>query len=350
MKNILLINLLNLTYSNITNFNNTTTKGSGLSTGIGTSADNFFKGTSPNGTTTITNINEGQEKEGTTKATIGKGNITIAGNEVSKTNNNLDLIRDLNRDTNNTQQITKDMITGALNNTLEIDNRVFTIDGWKSVYGDVVNTPMNAWNATKGALKDTKLTLDISSDLLGAIPLSPVWVSRKLTEMTGIPPHPLPSFGIGDEVMGQATIKRDKNNKPDPVDKNGNKIIYQETGNGGFKSDNNLLFKTLYTVLPGGKAATDQHDILMNKYGIDSNLGLAGTILPSFAATYYGVVGTILDTKNYSSNASKIKESYNNSVPNGSIVINNQTGSIKVKFNPDPNFNYKDINVIRGKR
>ena len=121
------INTGSLTYSDITNFNTTTTKGSGLSTGIGTSADSFFKGTSPNETTSITHINEESEKEGITRATIGNGSITIANNNINdiKDTEGNNPYQNLNRDTNNTQQITKDMITGAANNTLEIDNRVF---------------------------------------------------------------------------------------------------------------------------------------------------------------------------------------------------------------------------------
>ena len=61
MYTIFSINTETLTYSDINNLNTTTTKGSGLSTNIGTSSDNFFKGISPNGTTSITHINEGNK-------------------------------------------------------------------------------------------------------------------------------------------------------------------------------------------------------------------------------------------------------------------------------------------------
>ena len=148
----------------------TTTKGSGLSTNIGTSSDNFFKGISPNGTTSITHINEGQEKEGTTRATIGNGNITIANKEVNQENNNLDLIRDLNRNIDNSQEITKDMITGVANNTIEIDNRVITPSGWKSIYSDVRNAPGNLLNATAGAMSEAEEIAEFGREKLEKIP------------------------------------------------------------------------------------------------------------------------------------------------------------------------------------
>ena len=135
-----------LTYSDIINFNNTTTKGSGLSTGIGTSADNFFKGTNPNGTTTITHTNEGSEKEGITRATIGNGNITIANKEVSQENNNLDLIGNLNRNVDSSQEIAKDMITGALDRSVTVDNRLFTKDGREDIVDDFKNFIDNTYN------------------------------------------------------------------------------------------------------------------------------------------------------------------------------------------------------------
>ena len=73
----------------------------------------------------------------------------------------------LNRDIVKTQEITKDTITGALNFTTTIDNRIFTAAGWKSIGKDHDNLGKNL------------LTSNIAlSDLVGAVPGSPIWASR----------------------------------------------------------------------------------------------------------------------------------------------------------------------------
>ena len=66
---------------------------------------------------------------------------------------------------NNSNEITKDMVTGAANNTLEIDNRVFTPSGWKSVYGDVVNVPKNLKQYVIGASRDVDRVVETTYDI-----------------------------------------------------------------------------------------------------------------------------------------------------------------------------------------
>ena len=92
----------------------------------------------PKGSVTIALQNEGYEKNQTTKATVGAGTITTGsnlvlnfdanGNLLSKTGgttlaNNDPTLAGLNRDVTNTQEITKDTITGALNVNTTIDLR-----------------------------------------------------------------------------------------------------------------------------------------------------------------------------------------------------------------------------------
>ena len=307
------LNTGSLTYSDLNDFYREETKGYNFGTSVGgDKTDQNKTNLHPQGSTTIGLTHTGQEKEQITRATIGLGNITIA--------NNSD-ISNLNRDVDNSQEITKDIITGALNGSMTIDNRVFTSDGRSSIANDFKNLPDNAIIATEGALSDAKLIFDTSADILGAIPLSPVWVSRKLTEETGIPPHPFPSFGIGDEVMGRASLERDMENKPVP-DKGYLNRYTQVEGANDFGADTNPVFRFLYATIPGAKAATDEHDIKMKNE--DSHVKLALTIVPSFAATYYGIIGTILDTKNYGTNYNKIKESYNNGIRPNSVIRNPQ--------------------------
>ena len=76
--------------------------------------------TTVNGTTSVSLKHTGNDKEQITRATIGKGVIEVAqGSDLTG----------LNRDTSKAQEITKDMTTGALDTTANIDNRVFTEEG-----------------------------------------------------------------------------------------------------------------------------------------------------------------------------------------------------------------------------
>ncbi|MGN0929306.1 MAG: hypothetical protein ACI4N3_01560 [Alphaproteobacteria bacterium] len=102
---------------------------------------------------------KGSEKEQITHATIGSGNITVGG----ETNSDLE---GLNRDVERAQEITKDKITGALDGSMTIDNRVFSGEGWRSiiedhtnlvgntltVLGDIWNLPNTMIGATIGAI------------------------------------------------------------------------------------------------------------------------------------------------------------------------------------------------------
>ena len=69
---------------------------------------------------------KGSEKEQITHATMGSGNITVGGES------NPDL-EGLNRDVSVAQEITKDKITGALDGSMTIDNRVFSGEGWNDI-------------------------------------------------------------------------------------------------------------------------------------------------------------------------------------------------------------------------
>jgi len=73
-----------------------------------TSNENGFGLSASTGSTTLTAKDTGEEKKQTTHATIGQGNITVGGED------NPELAK-LNRDTDKAQEITKDIITGALN-------------------------------------------------------------------------------------------------------------------------------------------------------------------------------------------------------------------------------------------
>jgi len=72
--------------------------------------------TAPKGSTTIGLNSSGQETEQLTKATMGQGTVTNA-------------IDNTNRDINNTQEITRDQVTGMLDGSVTVDHRLLSESG-----------------------------------------------------------------------------------------------------------------------------------------------------------------------------------------------------------------------------
>ena len=195
-----------LTYSDIKDTYYTETKGNGFNTTIGTDPDKGKANIAPMGSTTITMKDTGEEKEQTTKATIGNGKITIANKNIEdiKDAEGNNLYADLNRDVTNSQEITKDLITGALDGSVTIDNRLLfgfieqnvyerdengkiirdkdgkaivktdangnpiTTNGYQSIYSDVKNFGTNTAGALVGAtgtiINTAKITYDTIAD------------------------------------------------------------------------------------------------------------------------------------------------------------------------------------------
>ena len=73
-----------------------------------------------NGSTTVGLNSSEQETEQLTKATMGQGTVTNATDTT-------------NRDINNTQEITRDQVTGMLDASVTVDHRLLTEDGRKEI-------------------------------------------------------------------------------------------------------------------------------------------------------------------------------------------------------------------------
>ena len=196
-----------LDYKDINDFHIEETKGGGFSTSLGTDPDKGKANIAPSGSTTISMKNTGSEKEQITRATIRNGNITIANNNIEdiKDSEGNNLYQNLNRDVNNSQEITKDQITGALDGSVTIDNRILlgfieqnvyerdektgeilkdengnaivkrdsngnpvTTNGYQSIYSDVRNFGTNTAGALVGAtgtvINTVKTTYDTITD------------------------------------------------------------------------------------------------------------------------------------------------------------------------------------------
>ena len=110
-------------------------------------------------TTTISAQDSGHRMEGETRATIGGGNVTVG-------DQNLDDHADfasLNRDVSESQVVTLDQQTGALNASMTVDNRMFSVKGWGEIAGQHKNLGRN-WQLTAAGLE--KDAQRISTDLV----------------------------------------------------------------------------------------------------------------------------------------------------------------------------------------
>lgn len=138
---------LELAYNDIHDFNTSSETGFGINSGIGGNRTDMGEyNLHPSGSTTIGMTNKDSTTEQTTHATIGAGNITVGGD----TNPEL---AGLNRDVDNSQEITRDEITGALDGSVTVDNRVFTESGrdqiadqHENLVDNIDQTLKDAWN------------------------------------------------------------------------------------------------------------------------------------------------------------------------------------------------------------
>ena len=155
-----------------------TETGFGVSTSIGISTNKEKTNLHPNGETSLTLKDKVYNKEQITRATIGKGVIEVAqGSDLTG----------LNRDTSKAQEITKDMTTGTLDTTANIDNRVFTSEGRADIVKQHENLGENLSQIGNG-LRNNIITKTIENTITGDKSLSEnfydyVEQDRQMTEL-----------------------------------------------------------------------------------------------------------------------------------------------------------------------
>jgi len=165
----------------------------GLNVGQGTDKQEATK--YPKGSLSIGATASGYDKEQQTKATIGKGQIIVDGKEQTEQD-----LAGLNRAITNTQEITKDEITRALNIDTTIDLRLFSRAGQKDIINDIKNSPRNTKQMGKNIVKDIKQTSGVLSNVLDKIVETD---RKKLKEM---------ETKISKEMLKMTTDKKTKDN------------------------------------------------------------------------------------------------------------------------------------------
>lgn len=86
--------------------------------------------------TTVGANYSGHDKEQTTKATLGNGSVIVGGKDISEH----EALADVNRDINNSQEITKDQERGGLDANVTVDHRLVTEEGRQDIAQDIQDT------------------------------------------------------------------------------------------------------------------------------------------------------------------------------------------------------------------
>lgn len=302
----------------LNNRDNNSQTGFGFSTSTGSDPKGGNDGT-PKGTTSVTVTDMGSEKEGATHATIGKGNIEVAdGSDTS----------DVNRDISKTETITKDEITGALDATVKIDNRIFTEAGREDIAKDLIEYPDNIRDASGNLVQAGQNTSDsLEKGFFNDNVLKPL-------------------LGLYNSVVGTpgGVIGAFDENRSD-IYVNGEKVpteAVQEV----LKEYQNYLVNGVLTSEGDAKKISSEFDIAVRynpSYGLigDSFEALMGKILNGNATTadwlaMNRVVAGDLDTRKDMDNANNIFHSQGTIIGTGAasivkgrdVVINTNQGYI----------------------
>ncbi len=167
-----------LEYKDLQDFDRSNDKGYGVNTGVGISTNKGETNLHPNGETSLTLKDTGNDKEQITHATIGEGVIEVAqGSDLTG----------LNRDTSKAQEITKNMTTGTLDASASIDNRVFTSEGRANIVEQHEKLGENLSQIGNG-LRNNIITKSIENTIKGDKSLSEnfydyVEQDRQMTEL-----------------------------------------------------------------------------------------------------------------------------------------------------------------------
>ncbi|AWY00620.1 hypothetical protein A8139_11960 [Marinomonas primoryensis] len=94
-------------------------------------------------TTKVGGSFNGHEKDQTTKATVGLGNVTVGGLSIEESIDQQPEFANLNREASNSQEITKNMERGGVDISLTVDNRMLTEKGRNEIKKDFVDTQMH---------------------------------------------------------------------------------------------------------------------------------------------------------------------------------------------------------------
>lgn len=278
--------------NDIHNYNNSSENGFGF--GVSTGPDNSGKNDGrPSGSVTVHVTDKGSVNESTTHATIGKGNIEVAdGSDIS----------DINRDINKTETVTKDEVTGALDATVTVDNRIIT-GSFSEWWNDVFNKNAEHYDEKNELQKEYfagQEKNNANNDNVGIFPTLGTKTSHvgretfdpKTNELSGAYKEFYAIKNDNGDIIGYK--------KPED-------LTLWEKLNSPF--DLNPLFKFGDAVLPGLHSGANVHDAQFQ--GEEDAEVLKNSILPSFWGTYFSTI--------YGKVPSKLQNSVENKKSNNGV-------------------------------
>lgn len=158
------------------------------------------------GTTTVSLQNSGSRMEGQTLATIGAGNITVGGVSLD---DHADYA-DLNRDINESQVVTLDQQTGALDVGVTVDHRLFSEVGQAEIVEQQLNSGTNAQIVISGVGGEISRGVDLGVRISGVDnPTVMREIINKRIGAWGILPTAQNYGGILAQLPGQLLPGRD---------------------------------------------------------------------------------------------------------------------------------------------
>lgn len=263
--------------------------------GIGTSTGSANDGSNdgrPSGSTTVNVVDKGSVKESNTHATIGKGNIEVAdGSDIAG----------VNRDVNKTETVTRDEITGALDATVTVDNRIITgsfSEWWDNVYNK---------NAENYDERNEKQNIYLAADNVDANG------NVQNTELSLLPTLGLTKSYVGEETYNLGTHEFSELYKKayaTKLDENNNVLEFRTPDQLSIKEklfstfDFNPLFQFASIALPSVNSDAKVYDV--ENEAVTSKDVLQRTIIPSFIGTnfsiIYGKVPSLINRKTSTSN------------------------------------------------
>ena len=255
-------------------------------------------------------MTDGHEMTGVTKSTLGQGTINIANTDESSNLNNM------NRDLNNTQEVTSYTKTGGYDfeasvNPMSVKNFADKVNEQKQIANDN-GKDGSLGKALKKAVKEhnAEQGVELREGVERAYKVSPMGVSDAIENYTG---HEMTWKKGGSAVYKEkdenksvySSINFKANNignantaGKDNKNKAGKKVNYIGFLNRLLSTSEGSYMSTTLNYIPGFNNMSIGHDKITDK-GIMSKTGpLQLSIIPAIAINYYGLIGkTIKNTR-----------------------------------------------------
>jgi hypothetical protein len=240
-------------------------------------------------------------------------------NFLSLVNETQIFLPNLNRDVNNTQEVTKDLITGALDGSVTVDNRLFTEEGRKNIVKDFENFGGNLAKALTGATgtvySSLKTIYDAATgDNVGIGDIAAQWKANQTTMVAEI--------NMDKEVINNLSEEKSAEEIEGAV--NGKAKIYYDKKDENYGKHDNDTNEIYLNAAEGTATNTEQ---FINTFGHENghnqtaNEEIANNT-GNFANTLWSL-SNIFNLTSVNTSGGATSESWYNSNQNSAVLQNN---------------------------